>query len=217
MTVFVSVSMSLDGFIAPEGMDLDHAEDPGYKNWAAKWSELQKWAFGQKFFRENLGLGEGGETGPDNQLAEHTFERTGVSIMGKRMFDAGERMWPAEAPFHTPVFVVTHEHRDPWERPGGTTFYFVNDGVDAALSQARQAAGDRDIRISGGAATIVQFLNAGLIDELIVSLAPVVFGGGTALFEGVEPDAFDLEISEVLASQLTTHLTYRVRRAAGVH
>src|SRR5947207_7294881 len=82
-----------------------------------------------------------------------TFERTGASVMGKRMFDLGEQAWPEEAPFHTPVFVVTHENRDPWERPGGTTFHFVNDGFEPALDQAREAAGDRDVRIAGGGAT----------------------------------------------------------------
>jgi dihydrofolate reductase len=84
-----------------------------------QWMELQQWIFPQRFFRENLKLGEGGEEGRDNDIARETFERTGASVMGKRMFDAGEQAWPEEAPFHTPVFVVTHEKRDPWERPGG--------------------------------------------------------------------------------------------------
>ncbi len=78
-------------------------------------------------------LGVGGETGRDNRMLEETFNRTGVSIMGKRMFDGGERFWPEEAPFHTPVFVLTHQVREPWERPGGTTFHFINDGIDSAL------------------------------------------------------------------------------------
>ena len=209
-TVFASVSMSLDGFIAPEGMDMAHVDDPGFRNWAAKWSEMQQWILDQKFFRENLGIGEGGETGPDNELVEQTFACTGVSIMGKRMFDAGERLWPEEAPFHTPVFVVTHERRDPWRRPGGTTFYFVNDGIEAALERAQHAAGERDIRIAGGANTIVQYLNAGRIDSLTVSLAPVVFGSGTPLLADVD-DTVDLEISEVLASPKVTHLRYSLR------
>ena len=81
--------------------------------------ERQQWIFPQRFFRENLKLGEGGEDGRDNDIARETFERTGVSVMGKRMFDLGEQAWPEEAPFHTPVFVVTHEKRDPWERPAG--------------------------------------------------------------------------------------------------
>ena len=108
--VFFSVSMSLDGYIAPESLgDL----------MGQQWMELQQWIFPQRFFRENLKLGEGGEQGRDNDIVRHTFERTGASVMGKRMFDAGEQSWPDEAPFHTPVFVVTHEKRDPWERAGG--------------------------------------------------------------------------------------------------
>jgi dihydrofolate reductase len=118
----------------------------------------------------------------DNDIVRRTFERTGVSIMGKRMFELGERMWPEEAPFHTPVFVLTHEVRGPWVRPGGTTFQFVNDGIESALEQAREVSGERDIRISGGANVIVQYLNAGLVDELAIDMAPVVFGGGTPLF-----------------------------------
>ena len=146
----------------------------------AQWMELQQWIFPQRFFRENLKLGEGGEEGRDNDIARETFERTGASVMGKRMFDAGEQAWPEEAPFHTPVFVVTHEKRDPWERPGGTTFNFVNDGIEAALDQAREAAGDRDVRIAGGGATILEYVNAGLIDEFSIALSPVLFGSGSA-------------------------------------
>ncbi len=143
--VFFSVTMSLDGFIAPE----DRMEGP--KGPPAQWMELQQWIFPLRFFRENLNLGEGGEEGRDNDIARETFERTGASVMGKRMFDLGEGAWPDEAPFHTPVFVVTHEKRGPWERPGGTTFHFVDDGIDAALGQAREAAGDRDVRIAAAA------------------------------------------------------------------
>lgn len=130
--LFFDVAASLDGFIAPEGMDLAHAGDPDYKQWASQWTRLQSWVFQQQFFRKNLKLGLGGEAGRDNRMLEETFERTGVSIMGKRIFDGGERFWPEEAPFHTPVFVLTHEVRKPWERPGGTTFYFVNDGIHSA-------------------------------------------------------------------------------------
>ena len=112
--VFFSVSMSLDGFIAPESLEgfiapEERRDDPDVQRWMAQWTELQQWIFPQRFFRENLKLGEGGEEGLDNDIARETFERTGASVMGKRMFDAGEQAWPAEAPFHTPVFVVTHD------------------------------------------------------------------------------------------------------------
>lgn len=200
--VFFSVSMSLDGFIAPESAD---------ELMGQQWMELQQWMFRQRFFRENLKLGEGGEEGRDNDIARETFERTGVSVMGKRMFDAGEQGWPEEAPFHTPVFVVTHEMRDPWERPGGTTFHFVNDGIEAALDLARDVAGDRDVRIAGGGATIVEYVNAGLIDEFSIALSPVLFGTGVRLFEGVDARRIALEPVGAEISPRVTHLRYTVR------
>jgi len=132
-------------------------------------------------------------------------------VMGKRMFDAGEQMWPEEAPFHTPVFVVTHEKRDPWERPGGTTFHFVNDGIEPALDQAREAASDRDVRIAGGGATILEYVNAGLIDEFTIALSPVLFGSGIRLFEGVDAGRVALEPVRAEPTQRVTHLTFAVR------
>jgi dihydrofolate reductase len=210
--VFFSVGMSLDGFIVPEGMDLDHADDPNYKDWLSQWSELQKWVMEQRFFRESLKLGEGGETGQDNRIVEETFNRTGVSIMGKRMFDGGERFWPEEAPFHTPVFVLTKQVRSPWERPGGTTFHFVNDGIASALRQARAVAGEKDIRIAGGANAILQYLNAGLVDEFSIALAPVFFGAGVRLFDGIDRRKVALEIVEAIHSPLVTHLRYAVTK-----
>ncbi|MGQ4478715.1 dihydrofolate reductase family protein [Streptomyces sp. SAS_276] len=212
--VFFSVTMSLDGFMAPENVPFEDVfspqgqSDPRVRRWLAKWSELQAWVFPTRFFRENLKFGEGGEEGTDNDVARATFERTGVSVMGRRMFDAGEQSWPEEAPFHTPVFVVTHTPRDPWERPGGTTFHFVGDGIESALDQAREAAGDRDVRISGGAETIQQYLDAGLVDEFSITLAPVLFGTGIRLFDHVDPDRLALTQVRSDASSRVTHLTY---------
>jgi dihydrofolate reductase len=197
--VFFSVSMSLDGFIAPESSE---------ELMGRQWMELQRWIFPTRFFRENLTIGKGGEEGRDNDIVRETFERTGASVMGKRMFDAGERMWPEEAPFHTPVFVVTHEKRDPWERPGGTTFHFVNEGIEPALEQAREAAGDRDVRIAGGGETILEYVNAGLVDEFSIALSPVLFGSGIRLFEGVDAGRVALEPVRSEASSRVTHLTY---------
>lgn len=207
-TVFFSVGMSLDGFVAPEGMDLAHADDPNHMDWGGRWMQLQGWMFRQRFFHETLKLGEEGETGRDNDILEETFERTGASIMGKRMFDGGEHNWPEEAPFHTPVFVLTHQVRDPWERPGGTTFHFVNDGIETALRRAREAAGDKDVRIAGGATAILQYLNAGLVDEFSIALAPVFFGGGTRLFDGIDREKVAPRIVEAIHSPLVTHLRY---------
>jgi dihydrofolate reductase len=209
--VFFDVAASLDGFIAPEGMDLTHASSPDYKDWMGQWSKLQNWVFQQKFFRENLKLGEGGETGLDNRLLEDTFKRTGVSIMGKQMFDGGERFWPEEAPFHTPVYVVTHQVREPWPRPGGTTFYFVNDGIESALVQARKAAGNRDIRIAGGANVIQQYLNAGMVDEFTIHYSPVFFGQGVQLFMGISKNV-SVKVKEAVASNEVTHVKYGIAR-----
>src|ERR1700737_4477384 len=205
--VFFSVTMSLDGFIAPARMQLGVPVD----EWLPQWMELQAYVFDQRFFRENLGLGEGGETGEDNRILEETYNRTGVSIMGKRMFDGGEQAWPEEAPFHTPVFVLTKEVRSPWERPGGTTFHFVNDGIESALRQAREAAGGKDIRIAGGAHAILQYLNAGLVDEFSVAISPVLLGAGLRLFDGIDPTRISMDIVEAINSPMVTHQSYAVR------
>ena len=216
-TVFFSVTMSLDGFMAPEAVPAEDVfspakrDDPDVRRWMTKWSQLQSWVFPQRWFRENLKLGEGGEEGVDNDVARATYERTGASVMGKRMFDLGEQSWPPEAPFHTPLFVVTHTKRDPWERPGGTTFHFVNDGIESALDHARRAAGERDVRIAGGGATILQYVNAGLVDEFTIALSPVLFGSGIRLFEAVDAARVALEPVRVEPTGRVTHLTYAVR------
>ncbi len=202
--VSFSVTMSLDGCIAPEHMQLGEPPDRRLP----QWMELQAYAFEQRFLRQSLKLGEGGETGVDNRILEETFNRTGANIMGKRMFDGGEHNWPEEAPFHTPVFVLTHEVRAPWERPGGTTFYFVNDGIQSVLHQAREAAGARDVRIAGGANVIQQYLRAGLLDEFDVAISPMLMGNGLRLFAGVDSGEIKLEIKEAIHSPRVTHVTY---------
>jgi dihydrofolate reductase len=203
--VFVSMGISLDGCVAEPNRSLENMGSDG-------WMELHRWVFDQKVFRESLKLGDGGDTGPDNEYLSATFERIGVNIMGKRMFEEGERGWPEEAPFHTPVFVVTHEVREPWPRKGGTTFYFVNDGIEAALRRAREAAGGRDVRICGGAKLVQQYLNAGLVDELMLSVAPMLLGDGLRLFDCVDVKRVGLEIMSVLPSPKVTHLRYAVKQ-----
>ncbi len=206
--VFVNIGLSLDGYMAPDGMTIENWDRPEYKDWGAKWGALMAWILNQQYFRENLKLGPGGETGPVNELLRSTTERIGANIMGKRMFEQGEASWPEEAPFHTPVYVLTREKREAWVRPGGTTFYFVNDGPERALEQARESAGGRDVRISGGADVIQQYLNLGTIDELEIALAPVVFGGGRRLFENLCEPAPRFRIDKVLDSPAATHLRY---------
>lgn len=205
---FANIALSLDGYMAPEGMTMENWDRPDYKNWAAKWGSLMAWALEQQYLREKLQFGPGGETGPVNDMVRHTFERTGAHIMGKRMFDGGERGWPEEAPFHTPVYVLTHEKRAPWVRPGGTTFYFINKGPEHALRLAREAAGNRDIRISGGAQVIQQYLSLGVVDELEIALVPILFGGGRRLFENLTEPLPQYRIDRVLDSPAATHLRY---------
>ena len=181
---------------------------PDYKNWGVKWGALMGWIFNQQYFRQNLQLGPGGETGPVNDMLRSTTERIGANLMGKRMFDQGEVAWPEEAPFHTPVYVLTHEKREPWERPGGTTFHFINDGPLRALELARASAGSRDIRIAGGADVIQQYLNLGVVDELEIALAPVMFGGGRRLFENLSEPLPQFRIDRVLDGPAATHVRY---------
>ena len=199
--VFFSVSMSLDGFIAPGSLG---------ELMGQQWMDLQARIL-QRYFRENLGLGEGGEEGHDNDIVRETFERTGASVMGKRMFDAGEEMWPEDPPFHPPVFVVTHAHREQSQRVGRATFHFVNDDIESTLDQARAAAGDRDVRVAGGGETILEYVNAGLIDECSIAVSPVLFGAGIRLFEGVDAGRVALEPLGAEPSPRATHLSYTVR------
>ncbi|HMU61475.1 MAG TPA: dihydrofolate reductase family protein [Gemmatimonadales bacterium] len=203
--VFVNIALSLDGYLAPEGMTMS---DPGHMNWGEKWGALMAWLLNTEYFRQNLQFGPGGETGPVNDLVRYTTERTGASILGKRMLDQGEIAWPEEAPFHTPVFVLTHQKREPWVRPGGTTFHFVNDGPEHALELAREAAGKHDVRIGGGADVIQQYLNLGAVDELEIAVAPVLFGGGRRLFESLREPLPRFRIDKVLDGPAATHVRY---------
>jgi dihydrofolate reductase len=203
--VFVSVGMSLDGFIAGGHRGPNNPLGDGGPS-------IHSWIYAQRMFREGLGLGEGGETGPDNALLEATALRIGANIMGKRMFEEGERNWPENAPFHVPVFVLTQERREAWPRPGGTTFHFVNESVEQVLARAQEAAGDKDVRIAGGGNVILQYLNAGLVDELHIALTPVLLGQGLRLFDGIDPNKVSLQIEKAVHSAAVTHLNYVVSK-----
>lgn len=203
--VFVHLGMSLDGFMAgPNRGPANPLGDAGLS--------IHDWLFKQRAFRRHLSLGDDGESGLDNRMVEAVFARIGANIMGKRMFDEGEANWPEEAPFHAPVFVLTKETRSPWLRPGGTTFYFVNDGLEAVLARAREAAGDKNVRISGGQSVVMQYLNAGWVDELYIALAPVFLGEGLRLFDGIDTRKIGVEISEAVHSPEVTHLRYAVHK-----
>ena len=202
---FVNIGLSLDGYMAPDGMTMDK---PDYKNWGTKWGAMMAWIFNLQHFRQNLKLGAGADTGPINDMFRHTTERIGANIMGKRMFDQGESVWPEEAPFHTRIYVLTNKKREPWVRPGGTTFYFVNNGAERALQLAREAAGSLAVRIASGADVSQQYLNLGVVDEMEIALAPVFFGAGRRLFENLREPGSQFKMDKAIDGPAATHLRY---------
>lgn len=201
--VFFDMGISLDGFIA--GLNSSPSNPLGNGG-----LEIHNWMFLQRSFRRLLKLGDDGETGVDDKLVEEVFNRTGAYIMGKRMFEEGEVNWLEDAPFHTPVFVLTHESRSPWQQKGGTTFHFINDGIESALRQAREVAGQRDIRISGGAQTIRQYLDARLVEEFTIHCAPLFLSEGVRLFDRIDKEKLSVQIIEAVHSPHVTHLRYKV-------
>ena len=209
--VVVDISMSLDGFVAGPNPTLE--EPLGEKG-----EELHEWVVRTNYWRERHGL-EGGEEDEDSEVIREASSSVGASVMGRKMFSGGSGPWESdprsmgwwgdEPPFHTPVFVLTHHAREPEEMEGGTTFFFVTDGIEAAIEQARAAAGEGNVAIGGGANAIQQALAAGLVDELQVHVAPILLGGGTRLFgEGADP--IRLEATRVLASPRATHVKFDV-------
>jgi dihydrofolate reductase len=191
------VSISLDGFIA--GPDQDRDNPLGVGGLA-----LHQWHIGDDM------------TEADAALTAELLRPRGAFVMGRNMFGPirGEwdedwrGWWGEEPPYHAPVFVLTHHPHDPIEMAGGTTFHFVADGFDAAYAQAQAVAGDLDISIAGGASTIRQALAAGVIDQLVLDIAPVVLGGGESPFAGLRD--LRLEPTEVIHSPHATHVRYRV-------
>ncbi len=180
-------SISLDGFGAGPNQDLEHPLGVGGP-------EMFDWFFHTRTFQKMHGTGEG-ETGVDDDLAVQGFENVGAWILGRNMFGPVRGPWPDESwrgwwgeepPYHTPVFVLTHHARPPLAMKGGTEFRFVTQGIEHALAQAREAAGDKDVRLGGGVATIRQYLSARLIDEMHLAIAPVVLGRGEHLLGGLD-------------------------------
>jgi dihydrofolate reductase len=179
--------------------------------------ELHNWFYPTAVFQKMYGDGKG-TTGPDNDFAERSFENVGAWIMGRNMFGPVRGPWPDDSwkgwwgdnpPYHVPVFVLTHHARKPLTMDGGTVFHFVTDGIRAALARAKQAAGGRDVRIGGGPATIRQYLQEGLIDEMHLALSPVVLGAGEPLFAGINLSGY--ECAEHLATQHATHFVLKRR------
>ena len=196
--------ISLDGFFAG-----DHRSPSNPMGGVS--GKIHKWMLNQKAFWEHLRIVGGNEDGPDRKFIRETIARTGSYIMGKRMFEEGEVSWPEDL-YKADVYVLTHEKRKPWVQKGTTTFYFINDGIYSALEKARQSAKGKDIRIQGGADTIQQFLNAGLIDEFFIHIAPVFLGSGIRLFDGMDKNKYDIQIVEIIPSNLTSHLRYKLTK-----
>lgn len=209
-TVSSQMSMSLDGYVAgPEQSRQDPLGRGGLR--------LHDWLFGLDSWRAQHGL-TGGDRSVDAQVVDEMTRDVGAYVMGRRMFGGGDGSWDEswtgwwgeDPPFHTPVFVLTHHPRAPLTMRGGTEFRFVTDGIHAALRQAREAAGDRQVSVAGGASAVRQYLAAGLLDTLYLHLVPIVLGAGERLFEGVGDPR--LEPVKVVVGPTVTHVKYRVVR-----
>jgi dihydrofolate reductase len=208
--VRVHISTSLDGYVAGPNQSQEEPLGTGGE-------QLHDWLVQLKSWREQAGMKGGVENASDAVFAEE-IGNVGAEIMGRGKFGPAGRgpwgddpwrgWWGEDPPFHKPVFVLTHHVREPLTL-SDTTFTFVTDGIESALQQAREAAGDRDVFIGGGANVINQYLTAGLVDELELHVVPIVLGGGARLFAGVGPD---LKLEELRAVEApgVTHLKYRV-------
>lgn len=208
------ISMSLDGYVAGPDQSLTNPLGEGGE-------ELHKWIFGLRSWRAPHGM-EGGETGPDDQIVAESRENIGATIMGRHMFGGGEGpwgdnpwkgWWEEDPPFHTEVFVLTHHARKPLEMQGGTTFYFVTEGIHAALERAREAAHGKDVALGGGADVAQQYMKAGLIDEMEIHVVPVLLGDGARLFDNMSGRQTDYECVRVVSSPSVTHYKLRLRAA----
>jgi dihydrofolate reductase len=200
-------SVSLDGFAAGPEQSLEHPL-------GKRGMELHQWALGTKTFRAMFGQG-GGSDGIDETYAARSMQGFGAFVLGRNMFGPIRGPWPDDSwkgwwgdtpPYHAPVFVLTHHARAPIEMLGGTTFHFVTDGIGAALAQAKAAAGDRDVKVAGGVATVRQYLLAGAIDELHLAIAPILLGRGESLFAGIDLPALGYSVREHAASEKATHV-----------
>jgi len=203
-------SISLDGYGA--GPDQTRAEPLGRGGEA-----LHDWFVPTSSFQHQFGR-EGGTGGIDDAFAARAVTGVGAVILGRNMFGPVRGPWPDDSwrgwwgdnpPYHCPTFVLTHHEREPAVMEGGTTFHFVTGGIREALDRAREAAGDKDIRIGGGAETIRQYLVAGLIDELHIAVAPILLGSGEPLFAGLDLPALGFEVVEQAASDLASHYVLR--------
>ena len=190
--IYANLSMSLDGFIAGPNVRVGNGMgDEG--------DRLHDWMFAGRSEAEA------------KAFLEEPFATTGAVLMGRTMLDVGIEPWGDDPPFHAPVFVVTHRPAEPIVKAGGTTYRFVSDGPDEALRLARQAAGDQDIRVEGGAAIVRHYLYSGVLDELRLHTVPILLGGGTRLFTESERRAVELTATGSVDEAGLAHLVYRVQ------
>src|SRR5215472_3283619 len=203
-----SFSISLDGFGAGPQQSLEHPLGVGGR-------ELHEWAFATRTFRRLHGQ-EGGDTGVDDDFAARGFHNAGAWIIGRNMFGPVRGPWPDHSwrgwwgenpPYHVPVFVLTHHARPALHMQGGTIFHFVTGGIREALAQARAAAGDQDVRLGGGVATVREYLEARLVDELHLAVAPVLLGRGEELFHGLDLPQLVYQRRQQVATPRATHVT----------
>jgi dihydrofolate reductase len=200
-------SLSLDGFGAGPNQGIDNPLGAGGMN-------LHQWLVPTRAFQKMHGNGDG-TTGVDNDFAERSFDRIGAWILGRNMFGPIRGPWPDDTwkgwwgdnpPYHTQVFVLTHHPRASIQMEGGTTFHFVTEGIHAALKRAREAAGGLDVRLGGGPATIHQYLQAGLVDELHLAISPVILGSGENLFAGLDLARLGYKVTDRMTSPAAMHV-----------
>jgi dihydrofolate reductase len=205
------ISVSLDGFAAGPNQSEEQPLGEGGE-------QLHEWVLKLAAWRRPHGY-EGGEVNASSAVVEETLENVGATIMGRNMFGGGpgpwdERdpwggWWGDDPPFHHPVFVLTHHEREPLEKEGGSSFTFVTDGIESALAQAKQAAGGKDVALGGGAEVAQQYLAAGLIDEMLLHVVPILLGSGARLFDNLEAADVGLEQVRVVEAPDVAHLIYR--------
>lgn len=203
-------TVSLDGYGAGPRQDQQNPLGVGGE-------ELHKWLVSTRTFRSMFG-GREGTTGVDDDYARRGFENIGAWIMGRNMFGPVRGPWPDESwkgwwgknpPYHVPVFVLTHHPRKPVEMEGGTTFHFVTEGIEAALQRAQDAAGGKDIRVGGGAATVREYVRAGLVDEMHLAISPVLLGSGEPLLPALDLVALGYRVAEHVATEAALHVVVR--------
>jgi dihydrofolate reductase len=207
----LNITMSLDGFTA--GPEQSEANPLGIGG-----EELHEWLVPLRAFHETHG-GQGGEVNPSNAIVEEWFENIGATVMGRNMFGGGPGPWGDEPwmgwwgedpPFHNSVFVITHHPRESVEMQGGTTFHFVTDGIESALTQAKEVADGKDVSLGGGASVAQQYLAAGLLDEIEISLVPMLLHGGARLLDNLGGAEVQLEQVRAVEAPGVTHIKYRV-------